>query len=98
MIETYLSSRETLRGVLVLMDLRRSPGVEEMNLFEWLRFHHVHALPVLTKADKLSKARQQDRRRLIAEALGMPPEDLILFSAKSRQGKEVVWDAVEALL
>jgi GTP-binding protein len=98
MIETYLSSRESLRGVLVLMDVRRTPGTEEMNLLDWLRFHHIRAVPVLTKADKFSRARQQDRRRLIAEALGMAPEDLTLFSAKSRQGKDAVWAAVEELL
>ncbi len=98
MIETYLSSRESLKGVVVLMDVRRSPGVEELNLFEWLRFHHVRSLPVLTKADKFSRARQQDRRRLIAGALGMAPDHLILFSAKSRQGKDAVWAAVNTLL
>lgn len=98
MIETYLSSRETLKGVLVLMDVRRTPGVEEMNLFEWLSFHGVRAVPVLTKADKFSRARQQDRRRIIAEDLGVAPEELVLFSAKSRQGRDAVWAAVEALL
>jgi GTP-binding protein len=97
MIETYLSTRETLKGVLVLMDVRRIPGVEEMNLFEWLGFHGVHAVPVLTKADKFSRARQQDRRRAIAEALGAPPEELILFSAKSRQGRDAVWEKVAKL-
>ncbi len=98
MIETYLASRETLRGVLVLMDVRRTPGVEEMNLFDWLRFHSIQAVPVLTKADKFSRARQQDRRRLIAEALDVPPGDLILFSAKSRQGRDAVWGTLEELL
>jgi GTP-binding protein len=97
MIETYLSTRETLKGVLVLMDVRRTPGVEEMNLFEWLNFHGVRAVPVLTKADKFSRARQQDRRRIIAEALGAPPEELILFSAKSRQGRDAVWETVAKL-
>jgi GTP-binding protein len=97
MIETYLSTRETLKGVLVLMDVRRTPGVEEMSLFEWLGFHGVHAVPVLTKADKFSRARQQDRRRAIAEALGAPPEELILFSAKSRQGRDAVWEKVAKL-
>jgi len=97
MIETYLSTRETLRGVLVLMDVRRTPGVEEMNLLEWLGFHGVRAVPVLTKADKFSRARQQDRRKIIAESLGVPAEDLILFSAQSRQGKDAVWGAIEAL-
>ncbi len=97
MIETYLSSRESLRGVLVLMDVRRTPGAEEMNLLEWLRLQDVPAVPILTKADKFSTARQQDRRKLIAETLGVVPEELILFSAKSRQGKDAVWETVAKL-
>jgi GTP-binding protein len=97
MIERYLSTRETLKGVLVLMDVRRTPGAEEMNLFEWLDFHGIPVVPILTKADKFSRARQQDRRRLIAETLGAAPEDLILFSAKSRQGRDAVWETVAKL-
>lgn len=97
MIETYLSTRVCLKGVVVLMDVRRIPGVEEMNLLDWLRFHQVTAVPVLTKADKFSRSKQQQRRKLIAEALGIVPEDLILFSAKSRQGKDAVWGVVEGL-
>ena len=98
MIETYLSTRECLKGVVVLMDVRRDPGAEEMNLLEWLRFHQVPAIPVLTKADKFSRTKQHLRRKLIAEALGMIPENLILFSAKSRQGKDAVWEGIGALV
>ena len=97
MIETYLSTRESLRGVVVLMDVRRDPGAEEMNLLDWLRLHQVPAVPVLTKADKFSKTKQQLRRQLIAETLGMAPDDLILFSAKSRMGKDAVWGVIEGL-
>jgi GTP-binding protein len=97
MIEAYLSTRESLKGVLVLMDVRRTPGAEEMNLVEWLAFQGVRAVPVLTKADKFSRSRQQDRRRAIAEVLGMAEEELILFSAKSRQGRDAVWETVAKL-
>lgn len=97
MIETYLSTRECLRGVVVLMDVRRDPGTEEMNLLDWLRSHQIPAIPVLTKADKFSKTKQKLRRQLIAEALGMAPEGLILFSAKSRLGKDAVWGMIEKL-
>ena len=97
MIETYLSTRESLKAVVVLIDVRRTPGAEEMNLMDWLRFQQVTAIPVLTKADKFSKTQQHTRRRLIAEALLMAPEDLILFSAKSRQGKDAVWGVIEEL-
>jgi len=97
MIETYLSTRDCLRGVVVLMDLRRDPGAEEVNLLDWLQLHQVPAVPVLTKADKFTRIKQQLRRQLIAEALGMAPEGLVLFSAKSRLGKDAVWGRIEEL-
>jgi GTP-binding protein len=53
---------------------------------------------VLTKSDKLSKAKQKLRKELIAKALFVNDTDLILFSAKSRQGKEDIWRAITALL
>jgi len=34
----------------------------------------------------------------IAKALNVDKGDLILFSAKSRLGKDVVWNAVEGLI
>lgn len=98
MIETYLSTRKCLKGVVVLMDVRRDPRTEEINLMEWLRFHQVPAMPVITKADKFSRTKQQTRREIIAGSLGMTPEELILFSATTRQGKDAVWGEIEALI
>jgi len=45
MIETYLSTRETLKGVVLIMDIRRTPGVQEMDLIAWLDYHGI--APVL---------------------------------------------------
>jgi len=55
MIETYLSGRETLKGVVVIMDIRRIPGQEELNLLGWLDHYSITGISVLTKTDKLSK-------------------------------------------
>jgi GTP-binding protein len=98
MIETYLSKRPTLKAVVLLMDLRRVPGIEELNFMAWLRQYGVTPIPVLTKCDKLSKTNQTKQRRLIAQALGMAAEGLILFSAKSGQGKAVLWQSIQATL
>ncbi len=98
MIETYLSKRENLRGVALLMDIRRTPGQYEMDFMAWLRQYHIHAIPVLTKADKFSKNRQNQQRAMIAKTLSLPSSDLILFSAKSRQGTEDVWNAIEKVI
>jgi GTP-binding protein len=98
MIETYLSTRKTLKGVVLIMDIRRIPGMQELNFIEWLRYYTIPGILVLTKSDKLSKNKQITQRRAIADALGVPIEEPILFSAKSRMGKDDLWDALERLI
>jgi len=98
MIETYITTRKTLKGVVLIMDLRRIPGPEEMNMLDWLNHHGIPSVPVLTKSDKLSKTRQQKQLKEISNTLSADKDNLILFSAKSRQGKDEVWDAVKKLI
>lgn len=98
MIETYLTTRETLKGVVLIMDIRRMPGPEELNFIDWLNHYYISTILVLTKSDKLSKTRQKKQQLEIANALSVNKDNLVLFSAKSRQGKDEVWDAVEKLL
>ena len=98
MIETYLSGRETLRGVVVIMDIRRIPRQEELDLLGWLAHYSIAAIPVLTKTDKLSKNKQTRQHQLIAENLEMDKDDLILFSAKTRRGKDAIWQAIFSLI
>ena len=98
MIETYLSSRETLKGVVVILDIRRTPREEEQNLMAWLAYYSIAAILVLTKSDKLSKIKQAKQRGIVARTLGVDSNELILFSAKSRKGREDVWQAIEGLL
>ena len=98
MIETYLSTRKTLKGVVLIMDIRRIPGMQELNFIEWLHYFNIPSTLILTKSDKLSKIKQQNQHLAIAKALSVNKEELILFSAKSRMGKDHVWDAIERLI
>ena len=95
MIETYLSTRSTLAAVVLIMDLRRTPRQAEFEFIDWLAHYRIPRILVLTKADKLSKTRQQKQLRLVATTLCLPPEELILFSAKTGRGKDAVWAALE---
>jgi GTP-binding protein len=97
MIETYLSGRKTLKGVVVIMDIRRTPQQEEFNLLGWLSHYALAAIVVLTKTDKLSKSKSTQQHRRIARALSIEPQDLILFSAKSRRGRDTLWKAILSL-
>ncbi len=94
MVEKYLSLRDTLKAVILILDIRRTPRQEEFDLIHWLGHYQIPLIPILTKADKLSKNKQRPQHQANAAALGMPPEDLILFSAKTRQGRDKVWRAI----
>jgi len=98
MIETYLSTRKTLKGVALIMDIRRFPGIQDLNFIEWLYYYNIPGMLILTKADKLSRAKQLKQHIAIAQALSVDKDDMILFSAKSRLGKDVVWDAIQELI
>ena len=98
MIETYLSGRKTLKGVVVILDIRRTPREEEHNLIAWLAHYSIATILVLTKADKLSKNKQDKQRAAVARSLALDSSELILFSAKSRKGREDVWQAIEQFL
>ncbi len=97
MIETYLSSRKTLKGVVIIMDIRRHPREEEQNLINWLNHFSIPKVLVLTKTDKLSKTKLLKQQIAIVQALAVEKEDAILFSAKTRRGRDAVWDAISTL-
>ena len=69
-----------------------------MSFMDWLAYYKLECIRILTKADKLSKTKQIKQHKAIAAAMSAKRDDLILFSAKSRQGKEDIWRAIEKLL
>jgi GTP-binding protein len=91
MVETYLSGRANLKTLVLLMDIRRAPGPEELNFLDWLDHYGIGVIPVLTKCDKLSKTGQARQNRLAAETLGLPASQFIRFSAKTRSGRDELW-------
>lgn len=98
MVETYLLTRETLKGVVLIMDVRRTPGMKELEFIAWLSRFDIPPILILTKTDKLSKAKQIKQKIIIAETLNVDKDNLILFSAKTGYGKNDIWDAVEKLI
>ena len=92
MIETYLSERQTLRLVVLILDIRRDPSEEDRQLIGWLQFYRLRFLIVLTKTDKVSRNQLVQRQRRIGEDLGLSPAmPLISFSAKTGEGKDRLW-------
>ncbi|MBA4422947.1 MAG: YihA family ribosome biogenesis GTP-binding protein [Syntrophus sp. (in: bacteria)] len=99
MIETYLSERETLRLVVLILDIRRDPAEEDRQLIGWLAFYRLPFLIVLTKIDKVSRNELGRRQSRIGEDLGLSPATpLISFSAKTGVGRDLLWREIEKVL
>ncbi len=98
MMQTYLSSRNNLRGVVLIIDVRRIPKDEDIQMFEWLRTFGVPPILVVTKCDKVSKSQRERHISAIASELGIERGEICTFSALSRDGSEGIWKRIEELL
>lgn len=96
MIEAYLSQRTTLKAVVLILDIRRTPGPHEINFVDWLGQRNLTCILVLTKTDKLSKNQQIKQRIANARRLFKSPDDFVLFSGKTKAGTDALWWAIEA--
>lgn len=88
LITNYLESRETLVCVVVIIDLRHELKRQDRELIDWLKYNDLVSLPVYTKADKLSKNKQVKNAAALDAALTIRPEERLLFSSKTGQGRE----------
>ena len=99
MVETYIKRRSALIGVVVIMDVRRDPGPKDLQLVGWLNHYRIPYQVVLTKADKLSSRHKQlTRQQACARALQSTPAQLVLFSARTRKGREALWSILDQWL
>jgi len=98
MVETYLTSRSNMRGMVLLLDIRREPSKEDLSLWHWLQTMSIKVLTVITKADKLSRNRRNKQIAVIARSLGCKKEEMIEFSAMTGEGKEELWNRLLKLL
>ena len=85
MIEGYIKGSPQIRGVVVLLDIRREPDDRDQRLIAWLGQYAIPALFVLTKADKLKRGEMAKARQMIARRLGLADLPL-LTSVKSGLG------------
>ncbi len=98
MVEAYFATRDNLRGVVLILDVRRMPGPEDQQMLQWLRAYNVPSVLVVTKCDKVSKNERAKQSAVIARILGVERSELNFFSALTKDGRDAIWEKLEALL
>ena len=86
-LESYLCFRRSLKGVILLMDIRHTLKDSDKTMITWLCSIDLPIHVLLTKSDKLSKSSRSRELTRVKRDLG----DKIscqLFSSKSQEGLE----------
>jgi GTP-binding protein len=95
LIEDYLIKGENLIGMVLLLDSRRDPSAQDMELVAWLSERRLPVLVAVTKADKLSRDGQLRKVRQTEEELGAAA---LAFSAVNGTGKNELMASVRQLV
>jgi len=98
MIESYLRRTTQLRGIVLLLDIRREPSEDDRAMLDFLAEVEVPTIVALTKTDKLSKAAARERAEEIARALALETEQIIPFSAHTGEGRVELLEAITTLV
>lgn len=110
LIENYLTTRDTLRAVIQIVDLRHPPSKDDIAMLDWLRHYGKARLVLATKADKVPRNQRPAHVKEILKELGIAGlvapnleapmtvdvEPLLVYSAEEGVGREELWPWVIA--
>ena len=92
MIEEYLTTRENLKLVFMLIDFRHKPGENDILMYDYLKYYNLPVTIIATKYDKVKSSKKDKQEKIIRETLKIKEEDnLILFSSITKKGREEVY-------
>ena len=95
MIEEYLTTRDNLRAVVSLVDLRHEPSADDVQMYEFLKYYEIPVILVATKADKIPRGKWNKHESVIKKKLDFDKTDtFIIFSSVNKTGVEEAWNAI----
>jgi len=88
LMEHYFNVRESLVGLMLIVDSRRGLSAQDAAMLEWVLSRQRAAHVLLTKADKLNR---RDSRRVLKDTAAACEDTAVtaqLFSARAKEGIE----------
>lgn len=99
MMEDYLLSRENLKGICLLLDLRHQPTKDDVGIYHFFKDNHLPVLIVGTKLDKLKRNEIAKNEQMIKKVLKFDSQDqFIKVSNLQKTNLEIVYNELKKLL
>lgn len=98
MMDLYISKRETLKGLILIVDYRHKPTKDDVQMYNYVKYYRIPVVVVATKEDKLKRNELKKNEELIKSTLNLQAEDkFIRFSSLKKLGIEEVWQEIYQL-
>ncbi len=94
-MEGYLEQRQSLKGVLLIVDSRHSPAAADIQMYQWLTHYQRPLIIIATKLDKLRQRDIAPNLKQLSQAY--PEAPVIPFSAVKGTGREEIWKQIGIL-
>jgi len=99
MMEDYLTNRNNLKQVFMLIDFRHKPSTDDKLMYEFLKHYQLPVTIVATKADKVGITKHQTQRSIILNELDLVVgDDFVIFSNVTKDGKREVTEKIERII
>lgn len=98
MIREYCISRDNLRAIFYLLDLRREVGQDELDTYAELGARGVPVVIVGTKEDKLGRNDLQKTIQKWTQTFKLPPEQLFITSSSKKVGRDKLLTHIASLI
>ena len=99
MMEEYFQTRDTLKAVLLITDIRHEPSKDDIQMYHFLKHYELPVIIIATKLDKIPKSKRSQHVKRSKEAFQIQSEDNLLpFSSETGEGKEAAWALIRKYL
>ncbi len=91
MIEKYLGTRESLKAVVLLVDIRHAPTKDDVMMYNWIVETGLTPVIVATKLDKIKRSQKDKQLKLLRETLGIKAGsdiNIVPYSSETKQGRD----------
>ncbi|MBR6288503.1 MAG: YihA family ribosome biogenesis GTP-binding protein [Acholeplasmatales bacterium] len=87
MIEEYVTNRDNLKMVFLLVDFRHKPTEDDCLMYNFLKYYNKRVTIIATKSDKIKNIERKKCKQQIIDTLNLDENDnLIITSSEKRIG------------
>ena len=97
-LDQFFAQKEDIAHVFLLGDIRRDPSADDMQMLTYLNYYILPFTVIATKSDKLSKMKQKERVRSVANAYGLGIDNVIAVSGLTGDGKDRLLAKIKQIL